>query len=374
MFRSTFEDYDRSIQCFKRALEMEPNSAIAHSYLCVTEVSRVHFMPDPELLERAHKEAREALRLEPDLPEAHRALAGVLVHQDNFADALEEQLRAIESGGPEERAAAFIGTTLITLGRPDRALGWLELAKHSASLPGDYDALIGDCWTLLGEDQRAENAYRQSMDLRPEITEGWVGLSHLRLLQGDINAARKMCQENQERSKRDTDVNNNWAKLSAQIEFFARNYREANQLYLELANKDSGHGAGFYGGISYASVLGRLRQELGDESASRTLLKQCLQKELAGRRSSQNPDTLYRISAVYSSLGEKELALEYLSSAARAGWIDHRSLRLDPRFDQIMNESRFKEIIATLSTKATELRRRVGQPITMASNGDRRSP
>jgi tetratricopeptide (TPR) repeat protein/TolB-like protein/tRNA A-37 threonylcarbamoyl transferase component Bud32 len=374
MFRSTIEDYDRSIRCLERAIEIEPNSAIAHSYLCSTQVARFHFVPDAHLLDRAEKEAREALRLAPDLPESHRALAGVFLHQENFADALEEQLRAIEAGGPEERVASMMGTTLITLGQPGRALGWLELAKHWAALPGDYDALIGDCWTLLGDDQRAESAYRRSSDLRPEISEGWVGLCHLRLLQGDINTARSIWKENQARTAQDANVNNNSPKMLAQIEFLTRNYRDSQRLYRDLAGKEPTGGAGFYGAISYSSALGRLSYALGDQSTGQAVLEECLRKESSPRSRSPNPDTQYRIAAIESSLGETDLAIKYLKAAVAAGWIDYRSLRLDPRFDAIAADPTFQQIIKTLTSKVAELRRQVGLPFPMALNGENSSP
>jgi Tfp pilus assembly protein PilF len=330
-------------------------------------------MPDANLLEQAEKEAREALRLAPDLPEAHRALAGIFVHKGNFSAALEEQLRAIEVGGPEERVAAFIGSTLITLGEPGRALGWLELAKRWASLPGDYDALIGDCWVLLTEDQRAESAYRRSIELRPEITEGWAGLCRLRLLQGDVETARKIWRENLHRTKQTADVNNNEAKISAQIAFFTRNYHDAESLYRELA-RESTTEAGFYGGISYVSALGRIRQALGDHAAAQLILEDALQKELAGGRDTHNPDTNYRIAALESCLGRQDLAFQHLRQAVAAGWLDYRSLRLDPRFDAVAEDSRFQQIITTLTTRVAELRRQTGQPFAMASTGENSSP
>jgi serine/threonine protein kinase/tetratricopeptide (TPR) repeat protein len=373
MFRDTIEDYDRSIRCLEKAIKIEPNSAIAHAYLSSTLGSRAYFAPDAQVLDRAEKEAREAIRLEGDLPEGHRSLAGVYYIRNDFVNALEEQLRAIELGGPEERVASVMGMTLTALGQPHRALGWLEMANHWTSLPGRYDSQIGDCWTLLGEDRRAENAYRRSSDLRPEATEGWVGLCRLRLLQGDVTAARKICQENQEHTESSTIVSDNSGKISAQVEFFARNYAEAERLYRELS-MDPGGGSGFSGGISYCSVLGYLRQKFGDKSAARTILQDCLQKELAAGANSQNPETLYRIAAIYSSLEEKEPAFQYLSRAVATGWIDYRSLRLDPRFDAIAADPRFQQIIATLTNKVAELRRQIGQPITMASTGETHSP
>jgi Tfp pilus assembly protein PilF/TolB-like protein len=369
LFRDTIEDYDRSIRCLEKALSIEPNSAIAHAYLSSTQVSRTHFAPEAKLLDRAEHEAREALRLEPDSPEGHRALAGVFYQRNNLVDALEQQLRAVELAGPEERVASFIGMTLISLGRPDRALGWLEMANRWTSLPGSYDALIGDCWGLLGQDDRAEAAYRRAIDLRPETPDGWVGLCHLRLLQSDLHAARQIHEENWTRTKGYEGVknDNHPTEMLAQIELFARNYAAAERLYSELAKGHSAGGVASYGAVSYASALGRLRQALGDEIGAEMLLRECLTAERTAESSTTNVLSLYRIAAIESSLGEGEASLKHLQAAVEAGWIDYRSLRQDPRFDAVAGHAHFKEIISSLTAKVSELGRPKGQPINMAS-------
>src|SRR6266496_47413 len=374
IFRYTLEDFDRSISCLEKALAIEPNSALAHAYLSSSAVSRAHFVPDRQLLDRGEGEAKEALRLEPDLPEADRALAGVFYQKNDFANALEEQLRAIEVGGPEEHGVSLIGMILIALGQPVRALGWLEMAKHWASRPGDYDALIGDCWSLLAEDERAQTAYRRATDLRPEASEGWIGLAHLRLLQRDFEDARKVCRENNERFKDGLGAESNPAPLMAQIEFFARRYPEAERIYDELVKKDPSGGIAFYGSVTYSSALGRLHQIRGDHSAASAILKQSRELELAADNATTNPAVLYRIAAIESSLGDTESAILRLRAAIKNGWIDYRSLGLDPRFDGITADPRFQQMLSALATKVAELRRQVGQPTKMASNSETTSP
>lgn len=376
MFRGTIEDFDASIRCLERALQIEPNSAIAHAYLCSTQTARAHFIPDPELLDRAENEAREALRLEPNSPDAHRGLAGVFFHRNQFAEALEEQLRAVEAGGPEERVASFVGWTLITLGQPDRALSWLEMAKHWTSIPGSHDAMIGDCWTLLHEDAKAELAYRRAMDLRPEVPDGWVGLCHLRILQGDFAAARQLYEENQARSKAyEGWFNDNHPnEMLPRIELFSRNFRAADPLYSELIRGKMTVGIAAYGGMSAASALGRIRQALGDEAGARAILDAALSRELEQVQSSKNAPALYRIAAIEASLGNIDAAMRYLCAAASEGWIDYRSLEIDPRFDTVTSDPRFQETISVLTSKVSELKRRTGQPISMATNGGETPP
>jgi tetratricopeptide (TPR) repeat protein len=378
MLRSRVGDIDKvdkSIRCFEQALKLEPNSAVAHAYLASAAGVRLHYTPEAHFLEQSEKEAREALRLEPDSPDAHRALAGIFYNTGNLSEALEQALLAIEAQGPEERVSNLLGMTLQAMGQPGRALAWLDMAKHLASLPGDYDPIIGDCWTLLGDDQRAEDAYRRAINLRPESPDGWVGLCHVRLVQRNFDAARQLCRENYDRSKNYADPNMDAGPILAQIEFFARNYAEAEKRYSELAKNDPNGGGTFYGEIPYNSALGRLRQLQHDEKSSREILQACLQKEAAAvKREPQNSRAWYRLAAVESCLGKTDSALDHLAAAIKAGWIDARSPQLDPRFDGIAADARFQELIQALTKKVGELKRQIGQPFTMAATGESHSP
>ena len=225
---------------------------------------------------------------------------------------------------------------------------------------------------LLNDDPRAEAAYRRAMELRPESPDGWVALGNLRLLQGDFPAARRLCEENRARSKtyEDTFNDNHPSEMIARIEFFARNYRAAEPLYSELVKRNSTGGLASYGGLSYASALGRVRQSLGDEAGGRSVLKESLARELERIPSSTNPIPLYRIAAIEASLGDKEAALKHLRAAVASGWVDYRSTLIDPRFDAISGDPRFQEIISLLKAQVSGLRRQTGQPITTASNGE----
>lgn len=357
--RGTLEDFDASARCLTRAIAIQPKSALAHAYLSGTQAARVHFVPDAAIMRAAEEEAREALRLQPDLPEGHRSLAGAFLQRDEFNEVLEEQLRAVEAGGPDERTVKFIGWTLAMLGRPGRALEWLEIAKHWTSSPGSQDALIGDCLSLLDEDERAEVSYQRAIDLQPEQPDGWLGLCYLRLRQGDVDGARQVYEQNRARFETYAGVfyDNPPTEMLARILFYARDYKAAEGMYAELAAKHTGYGLASYGAMSYATALARCRQALGDAAGAESVLQECLAAELAHNSNPRAPAPLYRLAALEALLGHSDEALRYLQSAVTAGWIDHRSLERDPRFDAISADPRFRAILSTIATNVAELRR-----------------
>ncbi|MEY2526355.1 MAG: eukaryotic-like serine/threonine-protein kinase [Verrucomicrobiota bacterium] len=354
MDRRTPADCDRAIECFEKATMAAPSSAQAYAFLAISKIGRAAMGGKPELRQMAELAANKAVELDPQSGETHRALSAVLEQKGDFARAREEVLRAIELNGVAERSAGRVASISKTLGRPDIALRWHQIMKHLQAQPGVNEFVIGDCWADLCEDNRAEQAYRETIALRPELPEGWIGICHLKLLEGDFRAAERICSEN-EKDFPQFDVP---SQMAAQLHFFARQFGKARRIYSDLAKKDPEGGTNFYGAISYQSALGWLHLAAGDKGTGETILNRALQRELAElAMAPQHPEILYRTAAIEASLGRQKPALEHLRSAALEGWIDFRSLNLDPRFDALRADPAFKEISESMTTKVASLRR-----------------
>ncbi len=352
-FHYTVRDLERAINCFEKAIQMEPQSALAHAYAASAAASRAHYIANADRMAYAEREVQEASRLAPNSPEVLRVLAGIKYQQGRFQKALEDGLHAIETGVPDGKSAALLGMVYNEVGRPDQALRWLEFAKSLDSRPGEYDSYIGDCWAALDDYDNARNAYRKANELHPERSEGSVGIAHLYLLTGDFAQARNLCRQSMNLNPDRTES----GQLAAQIEFFARDLSEAQKAYAALARKDPEGGSEFYGGVSYKSALGFLALNNNHERSGRALLQECWDKEMKRLEfAPDNPDLLYRISAVESALGKSESAIAHLQAAVSAGWIDYRSLSLDPRFNAIANDERFQMLLGKLKLKIEDLK------------------
>jgi serine/threonine protein kinase/Tfp pilus assembly protein PilF len=363
--RHALIDIDRSIELFRKAVDAQPSSALAHSLLSQSQWARWIFGGDHDSLRSAEASARIASELDANSPEAHKAVSMVLFEEGRFAQSLEEALTALELADTSNdfRLVNRITSNLRMLGQPAKALAWYRLTFKNSARPYDSSSL-GDCYTELADDSRAAAEYKRTSTLFPDQPEGWMGLCRLALLQNDFGTARKIASENWQRY-RDFAFSE---QMAAQVEFFSRNFADAEKLYKELAAKDPNGGRSFCGAMSYQSALGRLRQAAHDEKAAQRILQQELKQELNWLQSApQHPHTLYRVAAIEASLGKRQPALEHLQAAVNAGWIDYRSLDLDPRFDLVRAERAFKDILAQLQNKVEEMRRQSGQPIRMAS-------
>ena len=351
--RYSVTDMERATELYKKAIRLEPKSSLAHAYVAGAYAARAHGAGDEALLTAANTEARMAVSLAPESMEARKALAGVLYLQGKLQETLEEMLSAAEVSAIDESWARFFGMTLETLGKPERSLQWHRRAHQISKRPGEVDLAIGDAWMKLCADDRAELAYGRAEELQPGLRRGSVGLSHLRLLQGDFAGARR---ENQKVSESD-DLGDG-PRLAAQIEFFARDFQAAEKLYSELSLREPEGGGRYHGAVDYQAAIGRSLQELGRPAEAKEKLMSCLQRESKTvEQQPDNPEALYRLAAVEASLGRIDSSIQHLRAAVQKGWIDYRSLQMDPRFDALRRESQFDGIISDLSRRVAEKRK-----------------
>jgi tetratricopeptide (TPR) repeat protein len=189
----------------------------------------------------------------------------------------------------------------------------------------------------------------------PEQPDGWVCIARLRLLNRRFDEARALY-------RRETRTYTDFtfaAEMAAQVEFFGRDFAEAEKLYTQLYEQDPLGGGNFYAAVSYASALGRIKMET-DPAAGRELLEQARKAELEIVGSNdQDPAPFYRLAATEASLGLTDAALAHLRAAAEAGWIDYRSLGIDPRFDSLRDDPVYARLIEQMSARVASLRNAV---------------
>jgi len=349
----TADDADHAIDLFRKAIALESNSALAHSYLAMAATGRTHWVADRTYLELGKAEARRALELVPDSTDAHRALAGVYFQEGKFDEALEEEIQTLEFEGVTHKTATFLGMVFDMVGRPDRALNWCQIAVKLQPRRGDVEPLMGDYWTKLGNDEQAFYFYDHAIELQPDSYQPAVGKSRLYLLRGEFEAAREICRARFRNHNELADM----AQVAAQVEFFSRSYSAAKELYSKLMSSDAEGGGSFYGAVTYKSALGRINQALGvDDEATRLLHDELAVDTAAFRLQPRNSEAAYRLAAVEACLNQTDAAMEHLRQAVALGWLDYRSLQRDPRFDSLRTEPELDTLIDGLSAKVAELR------------------
>jgi serine/threonine protein kinase/tetratricopeptide (TPR) repeat protein len=361
--RYNLPDQKKAIESFQKAVEIDPNFGKAYAMLASACQARVRIEPTEGWLERAEAAAAIALRLAPMLSESHYAYAGTLRRRGQVRSSMDAYLLAYELNPGEARVAAAIGNTCNFLGQLDLAVLWLEKAARRENRPLFSDAL-GEAWADLGEYAEAEKAFNISLVFRPDVATGAVGLSKLALLRGDSNGARRQCEAARATHKDDPMA----LVMSANIEFFSRNFNAAEPLYREALIRHRPGGVDFSGSVRFLSALGFIRGNLGSAKEGRALLEEARELDQSELQlAPENSALLYSLAATNMALGETEKAFEALNRAVEAGWVDYRSMNLDPRFDAVRDTDAFRDVIARLTTKVQAMRENVLQRKRLAN-------
>jgi TolB-like protein/Flp pilus assembly protein TadD len=142
----TAENWERAIQSYERAVEIDPKFALAYAGLSIAHGRLYYYLYDlsPERREKTKAAVEEAARLGPGVPQVHIALGyyHLLVERD-----------------------------------AQRAFGEFEIAARD--LPDDADVLKakGDCFREEGRWLEAIEHYRRACQLDPRSGSLWVDLA-----------------------------------------------------------------------------------------------------------------------------------------------------------------------------------------------------
>src|SRR4029453_15557175 len=95
-------------QLFEQAIKLDPKFAAAFAGLSMIESGMYHnFDPPPGPREKARRNAEEALRLEPDLPEGHLALGFCYYYGDRDYERALGEFEVAKRDLPNESEAYF---------------------------------------------------------------------------------------------------------------------------------------------------------------------------------------------------------------------------------------------------------------------------
>ena len=225
----------------------------------------------------------------------------------------------------------------------------------TTSNPTSFADNLANAWTSLGDYDKAEKAYNTAVIFKSDLPVGLLGLSKLALFRGDYEDARKECERAQNKYKDNPEI----LEMAALIEFFSRHFPAAEKLYRKALAVDRSGGVDFAGSVRYLSAIGFIEKLSGAHAKEGNVLLEEAHwlDETELLSAPGNLRHLYSLAANYAAQGKGEAAIVCLDKAIAAGWIDYRSMTLDPRFDSIRNDETFQDALNRLTSKVQEMRR-----------------
>jgi TolB-like protein/DNA-binding winged helix-turn-helix (wHTH) protein/tetratricopeptide (TPR) repeat protein len=294
------DGFRRAVAYLEQAIAIQPDFGEAHAELALVQLQFVFTGPYPphELIPKAEKAAKNALRIDDTIGLAHFVLGRILnVYYWKWEDAEKEFRRAAElKGGPGSMPSASFARQ----GRFDEALAEAERARRLDPLSAQAQLALGNAYLDAGHYDRALEELRRALEMSdlPRI--------HFAIGQTFVAMGR-------------------FADAIPELESAMR-----------PSSGLSAHNPRYeaFAGYAYAAA-GRMKD-------ARAMLT-----ELEAHRRDQYVSS-YGVALIHDALQERELALAALQRAYKERALEFAQMRHYPRFKAIASEPLFKKIIQSV--------------------------
>lgn len=300
------DHYNGQIAALKRAIALDPKFAAAYADLATTiSLGAARSLVSPEDWERAEWYARQAVRLDPNLPDAHLALGRVFIRDpERYRESVREVLAALRLETADTQALHSMVTYFVSTGDMEKAqcIGD-RLIKVD---PLSNEALTRGYWNINAIDP--EGALKAAQDALANQETALAGhdiRGSAFLLQGNLDAAQK--------------------EADAATALAPRHYLGKSLKAMIYAARGDRHAA-----------LEAVRSFEADAN--------------------RNHWAALRVALVYAKLGDNKEALAWLRRAKELGNHSWYALAKHPWLQNLQTEPEFQDIITKIKADLDDVR------------------
>ena len=181
----------KAINAFRQAIAIDKNYALAYCGMADAyfRLSNVHF-PPCEVLPKAKEAALQAVEIDEDLAEAHSSLALICVYYDHNWDRAEKEFRkALELNPDLISAHQRYGSYLSFMGRFEEAIRHYETALELDPFSLQSNVNLATAYYLRGDYERAVNHLVNTSELEPNYMPTHFVLACAYIQQGRLAEA-----------------------------------------------------------------------------------------------------------------------------------------------------------------------------------------
>jgi len=299
--------YPTAINEYQRAIDIDPNYALAYSGLADVYAMQANEAGDDkrdELYDKAKLTLMKALSIDDELGEAHTSLAWIKrVHEWDWEGSEREFKRAIELNPNYYNAHMWYSFLLITLGRKDESLAEIEKARELAPLT----------FPVL------------------------ANYATVRYFRQDNETLLPIAEQEKSLGARDYTV----TALYSQIYLRLGEYQKVIDLINDFEERNNGR--------PYNSLMANLAAAYGLAGQMDKAEKIIRVLEANAKTSTEAG---YRLSLAYADLGRNDEAIACLQRSVEARDDRLMWIKVEPRFDRLRDDPRFKEILQKMNLPA----------------------
>jgi len=179
--RRTEEDLKKAIGYFQQAIEKDPNYALAYDGLadCWAPLGWYAYLAPAETFPRAKAAVNKALSLDDSLAEAHTSLAFVSLYYDrDWAKAEHEFRRGIDLNPNYANGHHWYAEFLSLVGRHEEAIAESERARELDPLSNIINTWVGSRYFFARRYDKAIEEYRHAIEMDPGFVPVHLVLGH----------------------------------------------------------------------------------------------------------------------------------------------------------------------------------------------------
>ena len=198
---STADEIDRGLAHLREAISLDPAFAAAYASIADAMIVKAFFSTSPsaEIVGEARTAAQSAIALNPNLADAHAALASIRMFFDLDWQGSEDAFQEAISLGPTSSRAYYRYANLLTaLGRFDEAVQMAEIAVEIDPIATGALHAVGLAKLFGGDFEGAVAAFGNAIEVRPDWTWGYIKKSLAHALMGEQTEALALARQTEE--------------------------------------------------------------------------------------------------------------------------------------------------------------------------------
>ena len=164
-------DMAQAQELFSRAVSLDPNYGPAHVGLGWVYINKwsTGATDDPQVLDQALDQARQALESTPDLPEAYGLKAWVSLWKKDYDQALALARKAVEMAPNDASALSILASILVWADQPQEALEVIDRATRLNPLDSnDYNCSLAHTYVYSGRAKEAVELLEKRRREKPQ--------------------------------------------------------------------------------------------------------------------------------------------------------------------------------------------------------------
>jgi serine/threonine protein kinase/tetratricopeptide (TPR) repeat protein len=361
------ENIESAIAAFQRALENDPQFALAHAGVGEAYWYKYQQTRAPQWVGQALEACERAVALRADLSDGHTCLGDVYNGTGKYELAKEQFRQAVELEPTSDAAHRGLASAYEGLGRAkDAEETYLQAIKLRPQYWAGY-SWLGAFYYFHARYAEAAKMFNQVVRLAPDSFRGYSNLASVYQAQGRYTEAIEAC----ERSKAIRPTGDAYSNLGTAY-FGLRRFAEAAQAYEKAVQIEAqdylwwgnlgdarywAPGQRAYAASAYEHAISLAREDLrvnprdartlgylayyyavlGDRQAARSYLQRALAVAPG------DPELRFNAALAHNQLGDRDRALAWLKKALAAGW-SPATVRDSPFLDNLRTDPRYLQL------------------------------